>query len=215
MKHIALVKRLLELSHKHRLSHLGSCLTALPIINDIHERMGPDDRFVLSSGHAGLALYVVLEKFFGADAEILLRDCGVHPDRLLDTQHMIHCSTGSLGQGLPIAVGMAYANKNHTIHCLISDGECAEGSIWEALNLADQLVLPNLKIHLNYNGLGAYREISPSLLTKLQAFSTPINLYTTNVNQFPFLEGLDAHYHVMTDEEYAQAVAILEEQPHE
>ncbi len=53
-------KRVLEISIKHNLSHLGSCFTALPIIFEIYNKKKPEDKFVLSSGHAGLALYVLL-----------------------------------------------------------------------------------------------------------------------------------------------------------
>src|SRR5438477_597536 len=69
------------------------------------------------------------------------------------------CSTGSLGQGLPIACGMAIADRAKNVYCLISDGECSEGSIAEALRIADENQLENLKVHLNYNGWGAYKEI--------------------------------------------------------
>ena len=58
-----LKKRILEISYKKKLSHLGSCLTAVDIIDEIFKIKKPDEKFVLSSGHAALALYVVLEKY--------------------------------------------------------------------------------------------------------------------------------------------------------
>ena len=73
------------------------------------------------------ALYVVLEKYFGIDAEELLEKHGHHPHR--DELNKLHCSTGSLGQGITVAVGRAIANPNRDVYCLISDGECAEGSV--------------------------------------------------------------------------------------
>ena len=66
-----LSNRLIEISYNHKLSHISSCLTSLPIIFDIYNRKQKDEKFVLSNGHAGLALYVVLEHFYGVDAEFL------------------------------------------------------------------------------------------------------------------------------------------------
>jgi transketolase len=132
-----LKKRILEISYKHNLSHLGSCLTAVDIIDEIYAIKKHNERFVLSSGHAGLALYVVIEKYtkgddlgmvLGINAEDIFNHHGVHPDRC--SQCGLDASTGSLGQGLPIAVGMALADRSKNVYCLISDGECSEGSVW-------------------------------------------------------------------------------------
>src|SRR5258708_998336 len=100
-----LKRRILEISYEKKLSHLGSCLTAVDIIKEIYDVKKPEERFILSSGHAGLALYVVLESFGGRNAMDIFNHHGVHPDRCLDCG--LDCSTGSLGQGLGIAVGMA------------------------------------------------------------------------------------------------------------
>jgi transketolase len=147
-----LEQRILELSKKYKLSHIGSCLTSVGIIDEIYSIKKPDEKFVLSCGHAGLALYVVLEKYLGIDAEYLLLKHGVHPNR----DEVINCSTGSLGQGLPIALGMALADRTKNVYCLISDGECAEGSVYEALNIKHRYGVYNLIVFCNYNGYGAY-----------------------------------------------------------
>ena len=68
-----LKKRIFDISFRHKLSHLGSCLTAVDIIDEIYSIKKPDERFVLSSGHAGLALYVVLEKYNQGDATGLVQ----------------------------------------------------------------------------------------------------------------------------------------------
>ena len=80
----ALEKRILEISYKHKLSHLGSCLTAVNIIDEIYKVKKPDEPFILSQGHAGVALYTILEKFEGKDAEELWKKHGTHPNRDLD-----------------------------------------------------------------------------------------------------------------------------------
>ena len=68
--------RIIEISKKHNLSHLGSCLTSVDIIDEIYSVKKPDEKFILSCGHAGLALYVVLEKYRNYDTErIIIRRC--------------------------------------------------------------------------------------------------------------------------------------------
>lgn len=199
-----LKRRIIGISYKKKLSHLGSCLTAVDIIDEIFKGKKPDEKFILSSGHAGLALYVVLEKYEDLDAEKIFNHHGVHPDRCAKCH--IHCSTGSLGQGLPIAVGMALADRKKNVYCLISDGECSEGSIWEALRIADHQALDNLKVYINYNGWGAYQAIT---INDLPAQYTNVWVKTANIIQLPFLKGQDAHYKVMNEEEYKQACDLL------
>ncbi len=202
-----LKRRIIEISYKHKLSHIGSCLTAVDIIEEIYAPKRTNERFVLSSGHAGLALYVVLEAHGGRNAEDIFNDHGVHPDRCMDCG--LDCSAGSLGNGLPIAVGMALADRAKNVYCLISDGECSEGSIWEALRISKEQKLENLFVCANLNGYGAYKEITPEdhLLEKLMEYS--VCCHFTDSGQLPFLKGLDAHYHVMTEEEYNEAMKLL------
>ena len=118
-------KRILDISIKHKLSHLGSCFTTLPIILEIFDKKKEGDSFVLSNGHSGLAYYVVLEHYYGIDAEMLLVKHGIHPER--DLPNMIEVSTGSLGLGITIASGIALSNPSKKVYCIISDGESAEG----------------------------------------------------------------------------------------
>jgi transketolase len=190
-------KRILEISVKHNLSHLGSCFTALPIIYEIYNKKKPEDKFVLSSGHAGLALYVVLEHFYNVNAEYLLETYGIHPERDLD--QFVEVSTGSLGLGITIAAGIALANCNINVYCLISDGECAEGSIWEALRFIDDENLSNIEVHANVNGWAAYKQVNVEKLTnRLKSFLPNINIHYTDVNEvIKFETPLAAHYTVI------------------
>ena len=199
-------RRIIEISYPRILSLLGSCLTAVDIIDEIFKVKKPDEKFVLSSGHAGLALYVVLEKYEGLDAEKIFDHHGVHPDRC--NQCHIDCSTGSLGQGLPIAVGMALANRKKNVYCLISDGECAEGSIWEAMRIRMEQKLWNLKVFVNNNGWGAYKKLKDNDYV-YNPFAFYVDFKKTDSEQLPFLKGQDAHYHAMNEEEYNQAMEIL------
>ena len=205
---VNLKKRIIEIAYKHKLGHLGSYFSSVGIIDDIYSNMCTDDIFILSSGHAALALYVVLEKYKGVDAEELFLKHGGHPHR--DEKNYIHCSTGSLGLGITIALGRAIANKNRKVHVLLSDGECAEGSVWEALKTIQEENISNLIVHVNINGYAAYKEVDQVYLSRrLTAFLPEINLHYTTVEHFPFLKGLNAHYYVMNYENYQHAVSEL------
>ncbi len=226
-------KRILELSHDAGLSHLGSCFTAVDIIDAVYTVKKKNDIFILSNGHAGIAWYAVLEKYGHIPHPKITKKFNIHPDR--NPQYDIHVSTGSLGQGLPIALGMAMADSKRTIYCMLSDGECAEGSIWEALRVGFEKKVTNLKIIINANGWSAYDRVDlVNLKKRLKAFgyqvkninghdsTTLINacrqknsenlslLFAhTSVAQFPFLTGQDAHYYVMEEEDYIQAMEAL------
>lgn len=203
-----LKKRILDISYKQKLSHLGSCLSNVDIIEEIYQVRKTDEKFILSPGHAALALYVVNEKHFGVDAVKSFKHHGVHPDRCKKCK--IDCSTGSLGQGLPIALGMAIADRQKDVYCIISDGESTEGSIWEALCIKTNNHIDNLKIYININGWGAYGKVDTKILLKrLKIFDPGINVRQTTVEQLPFLKGQDAHYYVMNQNDYTLAMKIL------
>jgi len=205
-----LKRRVLDIAYKYKLSHLGSYFSSLMIVDDIFKNKADDDIFILSSGHAALALYAAIEKYHGIDAEELFNKHGGHPHR--DEENEIYCSTGSLGLGLTVAVGRAMANKNRIVHCLISDGECAEGSIWEALRFIHENKIENIKVYVNVNGYAAYDEVDTEYLIKrLKTFLPSINIWHTTVEHFPFLKGLNAHYHVMDEEDYKLASRMLKQ----
>ena len=198
---VDLKKRILEIAYKHKLGHLGSYLSAADIVDEIYKNKDKDDIFILSSGHAALALYAALEKYESKNAEELFLKHGGHPHR--DEENGIYCSTGSLGLGITVAVGRALANKNRKVHVLISDGESAEGSVWEALRFIQESNLTNIEVYVNVNGYAAYDKVDIKyLVDRLEVFLPSINIRYTNVNQYPFLRGLNAHYHVMSEEDY-------------
>jgi transketolase len=198
-----LEKRIIDISYKHKLSHIASCLSVVRMIDVTFQLKQPDDIFILSNGHAGLALYVVLEKFTGVDAEYLYKKHGTHPNRNLGDG--IVASSGSLGHGIGIGVGMALSNRKRDVYVLISDGECAEGSVWEALRIASENKLENLKVMCNANGYGAYGKIDTDWLDMRLVQTFPVITHKTNMFEGPeFLQGLKGHYHQMTEEEYDQ-----------
>lgn len=204
-----LKKRILEIAHTNRLSHLGSYMSSVDIIDEIYSKMSVDDIFILSSGHAAVALYACLEKHRGHNADMLFKKHGGHPHR--DEEHGIYCSTGSLGLGITIALGRAVANPNRKVYVLISDGECAEGSVWESLKTIHEQNIDNIEVFVNVNGYAAYMEVDTTYLTdRLISFLPRTRLRFTTVEQLPFLRGINAHYHVMSDVDFESAISILE-----
>lgn len=225
--------RILDLSYNSNFSHIGSCFSAVDLIDAVYKTKKAQEKFVLSNGHAGIALYVILEKNKLIKSKQITADLNIHPDRNLDLG--IHVSSGSLGQGLPIALGLAFADRKQNVYCMISDGECTEGSIWEAFRLISDKKINNLKIIINANGWGAYDPINTSLLIRrlkgfglkivkvnghnikaickaltMKAAEQPIAIIAqTSVEQLPFLKGQDAHYYLMTKEDYMYSTALL------
>ena len=188
--------RLLAVEAVHRASsgHPGgslSCMDALTTLYFNEMNVNPDDpkweerdRFVLSKGHCAPALYAVLalRGFFPVEDMQLLRSIKAHLSGHPDMKYVpgVDMSTGSLGQGLSTAVGMALAaklrKKDYRTYAICGDGEMAEGQIWEALMAAAKWDLDNLCIFIDVNGLqidGATRDVMPTepLDQKLEAFN--------------------------------------------
>lgn len=195
-------RRILDISFRHSLSHLGSCLGMAPILDEVYAQRAPDEPVILSAGHAGLALYCALEKWCGKDAEALFLRHGVHPTKNADDG--IYCSTGSLGQGLSVAVGRALANRKRNVWCLISDGECAEGVVWESLNFARRHHLDNLRVYCHWNDYAAYRQTYDDWTEMWEAFHEVVTMRRSVAGlDIPFLQGQDAHYYIMKPEDWA------------
>lgn len=200
-------KRVLEISYKNKSSHIGSCLIASEPINAIYAVKKPHEPFVLSAGHMGLALFCVLEAWGFGNAEELAKKYGTHPDRCMEDG--IWASTGSLGHGIGIAVGMAIADKTRNVYVLLSDGECAEGSVWESLRVAGDLRLENLRVAVICNGYGAYGEIEVDILEKrLQMFYPTLIIKANTFNYPEWLQGQQAHYVTIDTPEKAKEVGL-------
>ncbi len=210
MKNKDLKRRIIEISYKNNLSHLGSCLTAVDIIKEIYDIKKPDEKFVLSCAHSSLALYVVLEYYNKGNAEELFEKHGVHCNR--DIEHDIWVSGGSLGHGIPISVGMALADRTKNIYVLCSDGELNEGSCYEALEVAEEQKLSNLKIYINCNGYGAFKSIDKDhLVDRCRAFQNlNISFRDTSGFEFEQIKDQKAHYQILNKDEYNQIIKTLD-----
>lgn len=163
----------LEMVHRARCSHIGSALSIAEIVAVLYDRIlrldpsNPDwdlrDRFILSKGHGCATVYAVLAMK------------GFFPMEWLDSYYLdggrlyghithygipgVEASTGSLGHGLPIASGMALSGKSdnasYRVFALLSDGECDEGPVWEAMLFGSHHRLDNLTAIIDYNKIQA------------------------------------------------------------
>ena len=199
-----LEKRLVTVAHELKLSHLSAYFTSVDIIDKIYSVKKADEPFILSQGHAFAALAVVLEKYEGRDAIELIKKYGTHPTRCL--KDGLWCSTGSLGQGMTIAVGMALADRTKNVYVLTSDGEMAEGACWEALKIASDQQLENLRITVNANGFSAYNKVDTDLLDLRMQYFYPSLVVKTNMFKYPaWIQGEAGHYmYIDTEEKYKE-----------
>jgi len=167
-------KAIVEMCHKTNASHIGSALSCVDILVALYfsaMRIDPKkpldkkrDRFILSKGHAATALYATLaEKGFFQKKLLQGFHCNggtLWGHSTLGCVAGVEASTGSLGHGLSIGVGMALAAKldkeSSRVFVLLSDGECDEGSTWEAALSAGHLKLDNLVAIIDYNKLQAF-----------------------------------------------------------
>lgn len=195
-----LEKRCIELSYKHRLTHISSVLNTVNVLDEIYRNRYPDEPVVLGNSHAALALYVVLESRGICDAQWMVEKYGTHAAR--DMEHGVWVSGGSLGQPETVALGMAIAEPKTNVWLVTSDGALAEGSIWEVLRIKLEQKLTNLSITVVANGYGGYGEINRyQLATRLNPyfvdFSEPVKLPD-------FLQGLDGHYITLNEQQYQE-----------
>ena len=147
-------------------AHLGGSFSMIEILISIFEvSLKKNDKFILSKSHASFPLVIYLtNKGFKPKFSTHLE---------LDVKNGIYCTTGSLGHGLPLATGMAFARqklkKKGKIFVLISDGECQEGTTWESLLIAAKHKLNNLIILIDYNKIQALTTLEKGLpLNKLE-----------------------------------------------
>ncbi len=174
--------------------HPGGSLSCMDILTALYfnemnidpknPRREDRDRFVLSKGHCSPALYAVLalRGFFPVEDMKLFRSIKAHYSGHPDMRHVpgVDMSTGSLGQGLSAAVGMAIAaklqNRQNRVYAVCGDGELAEGQIWEAAMAAAKWKLDDLCVFVDVNGLqidGRTADVMPTepLYEKFRAFN--------------------------------------------
>ena len=175
-------KRILDISQRVGALHIAPAFSCLEITDFIYHGLmrNQQDLFVMSKGHGCMSQYVILEDLGVLPTSEIERYCtasgilGAHPDR---GNPGIEASTGSLGHGLGISVGMAYAEKlkdsDARVHVILSDGELQEGSTWEAAMTAANHNLDNLILFVDLNdfsGLERLSEAHPALYPVAEKF---------------------------------------------
>jgi transketolase len=171
----------LDMTSRGKSSHIGSCLSIADIMavlyGEIMElrpkepKWARRDRFILSKGHAGATVYATLAEVGFFSPEKLKSHYQDGSDLSGHVSHKrvpgVEFSTGSLGHGLPVATGIAKAGMlsgNHfRVFCLLSDGECDEGSNWEAILFAAHHKLENLTAIVDYNKIQSLAAVSATL----------------------------------------------------
>ncbi len=250
-------RRIVEMVRKGKDGHIPSAFSLVELISSLYggflkyeagNPAWPDrDYFILSKGHGCLALFTVLRRHGILAEDDLDKFCtregilGEHPD--CTRVPGVEASTGSLGHGFPFAVGLALglriAGLKNRVCVLVGDGECQEGTVWEAANVANNLQLGNLCVLVDWNGSAAQLMPRDALQEKWKAFGwnasvidghsepeikaalgavnfsptgTPTVLLARTVKGkgVPLLEGHGPwHHRVPNDEEYAKIMEAL------
>lgn len=206
---VELAKRIrlhiLTMTNRGGSAHIGSCFSQADIlavlygqilrVNPKNPRWEGRDRFILSKGHAGASVYATLAEcgFFSVDKLATHYQDGSDLSGHVSHKGVpgVELSTGSLGHGLPVGVGMAYSakldEKKHRVFVLLSDGECDEGSNWEAILFAAHHRLDNLIAIIDYNKIQSLKSVSETL--ELEPFVDKWKSFGWNVAE------VDGHNH--------------------
>lgn len=170
--------RIIEEGHKRKHGHYGSSMSCVDTIKFLYDKiLTKDDIFIMSKGHGAPALHAVLE------SKGQTPSWTIHLE--YDEKHGVSATGGSLGQGLAIALGRAYAKQlkreKGRVYCMVGDGELQEGMIWETLNIANRLKVYNLITLVDnnkYQAITSIKEImnedTETIKRKLEAFGCTV-----------------------------------------
>jgi transketolase len=194
---------ILNMVNDKQSGHIGGSFSICEIIAYLYSNYDliNKDKLILSKGHAVPAIYAALRELnlLSDDDLSTFREINSnlqgHPDK--NKLKYIHASTGSLGQGLSIAIGHALAFKmkglDNKVFCIVGDGEMQEGQIWEALMLAPKLKLDNLVCIIDYNKFQSEgpTENLTNLAEKIQAFNWRTWEINGNDSNLRFLSNIE------------------------
>ena len=207
----------LDMTNRGGTSHIGSILSMADIVavlyadvmryDPANPRWPQRDRMVLSKGHAGAGMYAVLAESGFFPVSELEQHCQ-NGSRL--SGHVSHkgvpgveVSTGSLGQGMPMAMGMAMTAKmngsDHRVFCIIGDGECDEGAIWESALIANQFALDNFIVTIDFNKIQSITSVENTI--RLEPLDQKWASFGWHVIR------VDGHDHAALHQAYSEAIA--------
>ncbi len=212
-------RRIIEEGYKRKHGHYGSSMSCVDTVKFLYDKvLTDDDIFIMSKGHGAPALHAVLEsKGYNPSWTIHLE---------YDEEHGIMATGGSLGQGLAVALGRAYAKKlkgdKGKVYCMIGDGELQEGMIWESFNIAKRLDVSNLIVLIDNNKYQAISSIKDvmdedykTIKKKVEAFGYNVTKVNGHNNQSlekicSLGKGLQA---VVLDTQKGKGIPFLERNP--
>ncbi|WP_342220642.1 transketolase [Rickettsiella endosymbiont of Miltochrista miniata] len=200
-------KNILDMIYTARASHIASCFSVVDILNILYAKiLDVDQKFpekldrdflIMSKGHAAAALYSTLANYDFFPIQELADFCkngGRLAGHITANVPGIELSTGALGHGLSVGCGIALASKKK-VYIILSDGECDEGSIWEAALFAPHHYLNNLTVIIDYNKIQSFGLINEVL--NLEPFANKWRSFNWEVLE------VDGHDYVDLDRAFA------------
>ena len=204
-------RMIIEASYQARACHIGSALSCVEILIDIDVKMKKDDVFIFSKA-SGVAAYYCLLSVKGIipkdKISYYLKNFPL-PSREVPG---VLVSLGSLGHGLPIATGLALADRNRNVYILMSDAELQEGTTWESLLFKRHHNLDNLKIYVDYNGLQATNYIYKTLklpISFLKSMGVKMIKTIKGVGVSFLKDKIESHYINLSKSQYEKAIREL------
>lgn len=209
----------LEMTSRGGTSHIGSIFSMADFVavlyadilnyNPADPKWDGRDRVLLSKGHAGAGMYAALAESGFFPVEELLNHCQNGSRFSGHVSHKgvpgVEASTGSLGQGMPMAMGMALAakldGKKHNVFCIVGDGECDEGAVWEAALIANQYKLDNFIVTVDYNKFQSLAPVEDTIA--LEPFTDKWAAFGWHVIR------VDGHDHDALTKAYTEAKAAM------
>jgi transketolase len=201
---------ILDASYEAHACHIGSALSCSRIMVELFDKIKAGDHFIFSKASGAAAYYAVLSDKGIIEQKDLADYLKRYP---LVNRNVpgVEWSGGSLGHGLPIAVGLALANPKHKVYVLMGDGEISEGTTWESLLFAAHHKLKNLKVIIDRNGLQACGK-TEEILKIDKALKALAKLFPIDVRKTVKGEGVDFmandyrwHYFNLSPELFEQA----------
>jgi transketolase len=216
MREKSIKRDILQASYESKACHIGSALSCVGILVDLfYNTLKPNDVFLFAKASGAAAYYAVLADKGYFSKEKLAEYLKNYPLASKEVPGVVH-SVGSVGHGLPVAVGLALADRTRDVYCLISDGEVQEGTTYEAALFARKHKLDNLYVIVDANGLQACGEVKDILpidtaLTFLHRTFPHFKVeYTTKGDGVEFMENkYEWHYLNLSEAQLKEALCQI------